>query len=66
LLSKLYEHTGVVIATNLSFSEWSSLSADVKMATALIDCLIHHCHIAETGNESFLFQYRTMAAKTRI
>jgi DNA replication protein DnaC len=34
LLSKLYEHTSVVITTNLSFSQWSSVFGDVKMATA--------------------------------
>jgi hypothetical protein len=57
--------TSVMISTNLSFSEWSTVFGDAKLTSALLHRLTHHCRIVETSNESWRFRHSTAAPASR-
>jgi hypothetical protein len=42
-----------VLTSNKSFEEWGEIFGDEVMATALIDRLVHHCHIVNIRGNSY-------------
>lgn len=52
LINQRYEHASAVLTSNKSFEEWSTILDDEVMAGALIDRLMHHCHVGNMrGNK---------------
>lgn len=59
LMSRRYEHASTVLTSNKSFEEWGEIFGDEVMAAALIDRLLHHCHIVNIRGNSFRMRQHT-------
>jgi DNA replication protein DnaC len=53
LMSRRYERASTVLTSNKSFDEWGEVFGDDVMASALIDRLVHHCHIVNIRGNSY-------------
>lgn len=64
LMSRRYEHASTVLTSNKSFEEWGDIFGDEVMAAALIDRLLHHCHIVNIrGNSYRMREHRALASR---
>jgi DNA replication protein DnaC len=53
LISRRYEHASTVLTSNKSFEEWGDVLGDEVMAAALIDRILHHCHLVNIRGNSY-------------
>ena len=53
LISRRYEHHSTVLTSNRSFEEWGEILGDEVMAAALIDRVLHHCHLVNIRGNSY-------------
>src|SRR5436309_1948890 len=64
LMSRRYEHASTVLTSNKGFEEWGDVLGDDVMAAALIDRLLHHCHIVNIrGNSYRMREHRALATR---
>lgn len=57
LMSRRYEHAATLLTSNKSFEEWGEVFGDEVMAAALIDRLLHHCHLVNIRGNSFRMRH---------
>ena len=61
LVNARHEHASTVLASNKGFEEWGAVLGDEVMAAALIDRLLHHCHIVNIhGNSCRMRQHQEL------
>lgn len=51
LVRSLYEKKSIIITSNLELREWNEVFTSQLAATAILDRLVHHCHIVHMGVE---------------
>lgn len=54
VIAKRYEKGSTILTSNLPFSQWSkSFADDVTLTAAMLDRLLHHCHVVQISGESY-------------
>lgn len=59
MIARRYERASTVLTSNKSFEEWGEVFGDEVMAAALIDRLLHHCHIINIRGNSYRMRHHT-------
>ncbi|NLI08694.1 MAG: ATP-binding protein [Thermotogaceae bacterium] len=57
LIADCYEKRSVIITTNLEFSKWNGIFYDDKLTSAIIDRLVHHCHLIVFTGRSYRLEH---------
>ena len=52
VVSDCYETRSLIITTNIEFSKWGAVLADEKLASALLDRVVHHSRLVEFNGTS--------------
>jgi len=62
LMNRRYERASTVLTSNKGFEEWGSVLGDEVMAAALIDRLLHHCHLVNIRGNSYRIRHHRSPA----
>jgi len=52
-VSARYEKGSMILTSNKSIGEWGELMGDTVLATAVLDRLLHHCHVINIRGNSY-------------
>lgn len=53
VIRQRYEKSSLIITTNLPMSRWDEVFTGQLAATAILDRLVHHCHVLSITGDSF-------------
>ena len=59
LMTRRYETASTVLTSNKGFEDWGEIFGDDVMAAALIDRLLHHCHVVSVRGNSYRMRHHT-------
>jgi len=53
IISECYERKSLIINTNIEFSKWVNVFYDEQMTSAIVDRILHHCHLLLFEGQSY-------------
>lgn len=58
VVNQRYERASTIITSNKSITEWPTmLAGDEALASAILDRLLHHCHVIQTDGASYRLRH---------
>jgi DNA replication protein DnaC len=57
LVNARYERASTLLTSNKSFKDWGAVFGDAVVAAALLDRLLHHCHIVNIKGNSYRLRH---------
>ena len=58
LIARRYEKVSTIFTSNKTFSQWNEVFADVTIASAILDRVLHHCTVVNIKGESYRLKER--------
>jgi DNA replication protein DnaC len=58
LICQRYERRSTIITSNKPFADWGTIFADVTLAGAMLDRILHHSHVLNLKGESYRLRSR--------
>jgi DNA replication protein DnaC len=65
VVSKRYESKSLVLTTNKTFSDWSTIFPGAACATALVDRVVHHADVIHIAGKSYRLRESELAQKAK-
>lgn len=65
IIRQRYEKRSLIITTNLPMGRWNELFTGQLAATAILDRLLHHCHVLSITGDSYRVKGSKHSVKTR-
>ena len=66
LIAKRYEKASTIFTSNKTFSQWNDIFADVTIASAILDRVLHHCSAIHIKGESYRLKERKEFLKQKV
>ena len=63
LVNRRYERASTVLTSNKGFEEWGQILGDEVMAAALLDRVLHRCHIVNIRGNSYRLRHHAELSK---
>ncbi len=58
LIARRYEKASTIFTSNKAFSQWNDVFADVTIASAILDRVLHHCTVINIKGDSYRLKER--------